>query len=451
MVQFCPKCGTPARDDKSVFCNRCGSRIPPPVPEKTGKQCPACGTVNADPQAVFCNKCGTRIPPPVPEKTGNRCPSCGTINADPQAAFCNKCGSGLHTVPPVQVPPAVAQPAAAPPAKKQDRCPSCNAPRVDDKSDFCNVCGADFRLPARVREAPQSGPAKTEAVPVTTAREPPQPEPETTTPDTPVAALPDDGRNGTVQEKSRKPLLKWGLMAGAAVIVLIVIAAFFTGMLPGTDQSSDETPADTPNDQDAAPTTLTTIPTSTPAPTPSPTSATPVPTTVVPVKTTTAVTTKVSATPTSKVSAKTTTNTSAIVTTALTLSSASQPLSVGQSAWDGKGKLTVNGFSIRDKMSDPTPSYAVGKKYLILNITYENLDRNATVDADTSMMKVTDGGGYPAEPTSDAILETPWNGKAILPQEKRTGNLLFIVPPTATYLKLEYTSATKNSAVFQLT
>jgi hypothetical protein len=449
MVQFCPKCGTPARDDKSVFCNRCGSRIPPPVPEKTGKQCPACGTVNADPQAVFCNKCGARIPPPVPEKTGNRCPACGTINADPQAAFCNKCGSRLHTVPPVQARPAVAQPAAAPPAKKQEQCPSCGAPRVDEKSDFCNVCGADFRLPARVREPPRPEPAKTEAVPVTTAREPPQPE--TTKPDTPVAALPDDGRNGTVQEKSRKPLLKWGLMAGAAVIVLIVIAAFLAGMIPGTDQSSDETPADAPGDQDAGavPATETTTEAATPAPTPSPTPATPVPTTIVP--TATAVTTKVSATPTSKVSAKTTTNTSAIVTTALTLSSASQPLSVGQSAYDGKGTLTVNGFSLKDKMSDPIPSYAVGKKYLIINITYENLDRNATVDADLSMMRVTDGGGYPSDPASDSILETPWNGKSILPQEKRTGNLLFIVPPTATYLKLEYTSATRNRAIFQLT
>jgi hypothetical protein len=158
-----------------------------------------------------------------------------------------------------------------------------------------------------------------------------------------------------------------------------------------------------------------------------------------------------STTVTANTTANQTANATAPVKTTLPITDPTRPLSVGQTAFDGKGKLTVHDFTFRDKMSDPTPSYAVGKKYLILNITYENLGRNATVDADTSMMKVTDGGGYPAEPTTDAILETPWNGKAILPQEKRTGNLLFIVPPTATYLKLEYTSATKNSAVFQLT
>jgi len=422
MVQFCPKCGTAARDDKSVFCNRCGSRIPTPVPEKTG----------------------------------NRCPSCGTINADPQAVFCNKCGSGLHTVPPVQVRHATAPPAAAPPVQKQDRCPSCGAPVVDEISDYCNVCGANIRLaapPAAVREPPRPEPEKTGAGPLTAAHETSQPEPEKTKVITPGADTPDGGRNGPGQEKSRKPLLKWGLMAGAAVIVLMVIAAFLSGMIPGTGQSSDETPAAVTGNMDsgALPTTMITVHVTTPVPTPSPPVATPPPTTVVPVKTTTAVPTKASATPTSKASANTTANNSAKVTTALTLSSLSQPLSVGQSAYDGKGTLTVNGFSIKDKMSDPTPSYAVGKKYLIINITYENLDRNATVDADTSMMKVTDGGGYPAEQVSDSILETPWNGKSILHGEKRTGNLLFIIPPTATYLKLEYTSANKNSALFQLT
>ena len=421
MVQFCPKCGTPARDDTSVFCNRCGSRIPPPVPEKTE----------------------------------NRCPSCGTINADPQAVFCNKCGSRLHIIPPVQVQPAVARPAAAPPVKKQDRCPSCGAPRVDEISDFCNVCGANFRMPASPATVREPLQPETGARPVSTARETPRPEPETTTGGTPVADKPGDDRNVPVQEKTRRPLLKWGLMAGAAVIVLVVIAAFLSGMIPGNGQSSDTTYAAAPGNQGAVvvPTTPIPIHAATPAPTPSPTvtSATPVPTTVVTAKTSAAVTTKAPATPTSRAPANVTTNASVKVTTALTISSASQPLSVGQSAYDGKGILTVNGFSIKDKMSDPTPSYAVGKKYLIINITYENLDRNTTVNADISMMQVTDGGGYPAEPASDSLLENPWNGKSILPGEKRTGNLLFIVPPTATYLKLQYTSANKNSALFQLT
>ena len=419
MVQFCPKCGTAARDDKSVFCNRCGSRIPPPVPEKTEI----------------------------------RCPSCGTINADPQAVFCNKCGAGLHTVPPVLARPAGARPAAAPPVKTPEPCPSCGAPRVDEKSDFCNVCGADFRLPAPPATAgvlPQPEPERTGAGPFNTPCEPAKSGPETTPGSTPLAAIRDDGSNGPEQVKNRIPLRKWGLMAGAAVIVLVVIALFFSGMLPGTGPSSDATPAAAQGNLDSGvlPTTLITIPAATLAPTPA---ATPVPTTALPTKTTAAVTTKVSATATSKASANTTANASAKVTAAMTLSSASQPLFVGQRAYDGKGILTVNDFSLKDKMSDPVPSYAVGKKYLIINITYENLDRNATVDADSSMMKVMDGGGYPSDPASDSLLATPWNGKSILPQEKRTGNLLFIVSPTATFLKLQYTAATKNSALFQLT
>jgi hypothetical protein len=66
-------------------------------------------------------------------------------------------------------------------------------------------------------------------------------------------------------------------------------------------------------------------------------------------------------------------------------------------------------------------------------------------------MNVTDAGGYPFEPVSDTLLENAYTGTSILPREKRTGNLLFVVPPQATYLKLEYSSANQNSVMFQLT
>jgi hypothetical protein len=111
----------------------------------------------------------------------------------------------------------------------------------------------------------------------------------------------------------------------------------------------------------------------------------------------------------------------------------------------------VNGISFKDKMSDPVPSYAVGKQYLIVNITYENLQQNATMDVDLSTMKVVDGGGYNYDPASDTALENVYTGKSILPREKRTGNLLFIVPPGATFLKLEYSVANQNPLTFQLT
>ncbi|MGB9176685.1 MAG: DUF4352 domain-containing protein [Methanoregula sp.] len=113
--------------------------------------------------------------------------------------------------------------------------------------------------------------------------------------------------------------------------------------------------------------------------------------------------------------------------------------------------MTVNSFTFKDKLSDPIPSYAIGKKYLIVDITYENVQQNATADTDTSGMLVTDGGGYIFEPASDSVLENPFNGKSVLPQESRTGNMVYIVPPEATFLKLQYNFGNQSIAKFQLT
>jgi hypothetical protein len=66
-------------------------------------------------------------------------------------------------------------------------------------------------------------------------------------------------------------------------------------------------------------------------------------------------------------------------------------------------------------------------------------------------MKVTDGGGFPYDPASDTLLENVYTGISILPQENRTGNLLFIVPPQAMYLKLEYSFGNQSTIKFQLT
>jgi hypothetical protein len=139
------------------------------------------------------------------------------------------------------------------------------------------------------------------------------------------------------------------------------------------------------------------------------------------------------------------------VTTTLPITDLSQPLSIGQSANDGKAKVTVNSVTFKDKLSDPIPSYAIGKKYLIVEITYENLQQNATADADLNGMVVTDGGGFPFEPASDSALENPFNGKTIPPKEKRNGNMVFIVPPEATLLKFQYNFGNQNIAKFQLT
>lgn len=104
-------------------------------------------------------------------------------------------------------------------------------------------------------------------------------------------------------------------------------------------------------------------------------------------------------------------------------------------------------------MGDPTPSYAIGKKYLIIDITYENLQRNVTAEVDLPRMAVKDAGGYAFDQVTDVTLENPFyfNGKTIPAQENRTGNMLFIVPPEATFLKFYYDFGEQKIAIFQLT
>ncbi|MDD1684387.1 MAG: zinc ribbon domain-containing protein, partial [Methanoregula sp.] len=160
MVQFCPKCGTKDPDDQAVFCNTCGNRLPPRVPERRGIICPACGMKNADPEAVYCNRCGSPLlaPPPAPVRrvaarpatappvmAKERCPSCGAPFVDAVSDYCNVCGAHLHGPAPSATVPEPPRPSpaksGAPPVMAKERCPSCGAPLVDEKSDYCNVCG----------------------------------------------------------------------------------------------------------------------------------------------------------------------------------------------------------------------------------------------------------------------------------------------------------------------
>ena len=224
-------------------------------------------------------------------------------------------------------------------------------------------------------------------------------------------------------------------------------------MISGTNQSATSPAADDQNPVTALPTQKTiktTAPALTPAPVIVPTTR--VPTTVVTTNTSVKVTTNISTTVTTKASANISANATPTATKTLSITNMSQPFSIGKSASDGKAKLTVNSVTFKDKLSDPVPSYAIGKKYLIVEITYENLQQNITAVPDISSMVVKDGGGYAFDQATDVLLENPFyvNGKSVPPQEKRTGNMLFIVPPGATYLKLQYNFGA-NIATFQLT
>ncbi len=60
MVKKCTNCGSPAIDDQSIFCNKCGTKIPE-EPLNTLPVCIKCGTPAIDDQALFCNRCGNPI------------------------------------------------------------------------------------------------------------------------------------------------------------------------------------------------------------------------------------------------------------------------------------------------------------------------------------------------------------------------------------------------------
>jgi len=336
---------------------------------------------------------------------------------------------------------------------------------VDKGSGFCNKCGAPLRSPAPPGTAGQPRPETAGTRPAAPAAEPARPFPEKppATPPAPAgetgrppvsaagAARPPAGSAGAGGPPAgKKRLLKTALVA-AAVVVIIIVAAVLAGIVPGKEgPAANATPV--PEAQNQTPGTTATTPaaTQTTAPVATPSPAAPPATTVTATASPT-VTPAASPTIAVNASANATANASVTVPATIPVTNPLVPLSVGQSAYDGKGMLTVHDFSFRDKISDPVPSYAVGRKYLIVNITYENLQQNGTVDVDLSMMRVLDGGGYPYGTVSDTHLANPWTGGSIPPGEQRSGNLLFVVPPQAMYLKLEYHVLDRVLALFQLT
>ncbi|WP_292346580.1 MULTISPECIES: DUF4352 domain-containing protein [unclassified Methanoregula] len=269
--------------------------------------------------------------------------------------------------------------------------------------------------------------------------------------DIPAADEPPSGKS------NRKSVIAAGAIALVAIIIIAVVAGFVTGMIPGFGKDNATVPA--PPAEEQAPATavptkhVTTSPTLKITPAPEKTTIAPVP----PANGTT----NVSATPAVNATVTSAANTSANVTASVTPSvtkpvsniDASRSFSIGETATDGKGKLTLHGYSLKDKLKDPTPSNAIGKKYLILNITYENLQLNATTEVNLRGMTVEDAGSFAFDQVSDdPMLESPFylSGKTVPPLENRTGNMAFIIAPDATFLKFKYDFGDGKIAVFQL-
>jgi hypothetical protein len=103
MTRKCTICGTPAIDEKSVFCNQCGTRL---LPDDV-LICRKCGKMFTDLQSRFCNRCGSPLVPVAPAGSpakpsgraaavkGTTCFTCGFENLAENAVYCKKCGAYL--------------------------------------------------------------------------------------------------------------------------------------------------------------------------------------------------------------------------------------------------------------------------------------------------------------------------------------------------------------------
>jgi hypothetical protein len=94
--------------------------------------CPKCGTQALDDQSLFCNVCGTQLPVKIPEEPGNFCPNCNTKIPDRETVSCTRCGF-LFSAKPLQ------------PLKPTKNCPQCQAPVIDESRYYCKTCGAYIR------------------------------------------------------------------------------------------------------------------------------------------------------------------------------------------------------------------------------------------------------------------------------------------------------------------
>ena len=110
MVNFCPKCGTEAVDDQSLFCNRCGTQLPVSATQEPGTTCPHCSLKIPDRNAVKCSRCGFLLSSKPPSgqsaQSTKNCPQCGAPVPDEGRYYCNSCGAYIRNIKAGNVSPA---------------------------------------------------------------------------------------------------------------------------------------------------------------------------------------------------------------------------------------------------------------------------------------------------------------------------------------------------------
>ncbi len=102
MAKKCERCGAPAVDTQSPFCNICGGYVRD-EPEPSLTICRACGIPAPDDQSVFCTRCGQKYAADTEDRYPV-CSSCGSVVPDEHAVFCNRCGTNISSGPEPAVP-----------------------------------------------------------------------------------------------------------------------------------------------------------------------------------------------------------------------------------------------------------------------------------------------------------------------------------------------------------
>lgn len=140
---------------------------------------------------------------------------------------------------------------------------------------------------------------------------------------------------------------------------------------------------------------------------------------------------------------------------------------VGESASDGRLKITVNGVSFKDKTTYSQTTEIGGKEYtssfdfkpkenyqfLILDITIENLQADKTSSISSLLFfKVSDANGYSYDYSlGTAYLDRKWEDGDILPGMKKRGSVAFEVPKNPVGLKFAFQfDIAGQTAVFEL-
>lgn len=141
---------------------------------------------------------------------------------------------------------------------------------------------------------------------------------------------------------------------------------------------------------------------------------------------------------------------------------------IGETASNGKIAVIVNSIKFLDVIKYNITSEVMGEEYtytydykpkegykfLILDLTVENLQADKTVTISSLIQfKVTDKDGYSYDVSfGTAYLDRKWSDGDLLPGQKRRGNVAFEVPKNAQGLKFEFLfEIGGTTAIFELT